>query len=926
MGTTSDETRPDPDLLLKRVNADAEKAGRARLKVWFGMAPGVGKTYAMLESARRLRDAGVDVVVGVVETHGRGDTAALAQGLEFLPPRTVDHRGTTLYDFDLDLAIQRKPKVLLVDELAHTNAPGGRHLKRWQDVLDLLDAGIEVHTTLNVQHVDSLNDIVREVTGVSVRETVPDHLLDRADEIELVDLAPDALLERLAAGKVYLGEQAARAAENFFRRGNLLTLRELALRKTADRVDADVQAWREAQASAPTAGARDKLLVCVGTRPGSAEVIRAARRLADRLRAPWIAVHVDASERAPLSDEARARVEGHMRLAESLGAETTFLAGQDAASTVVTFARRVHVTRILVGHRPRTRLSRITRHLRRTFVDTLLEVAGDLELHVVAEVLASKDGAAPDRTKELSPPRRSPPVDYAWAMLPVGVATAIGMLGRDALPQPDLVMLYLVGIMLIALRAGRGPALVASALSVVAYDICFVPPYYELAVSDWRHLLTFSTMFVVGFIISTLTSRLRMQDAASRAREARTAVLFGLSRDLAAADHARAIAATSVRHLSNIFECEASLFAGAQANATDAPLAMLATTTEAAFAPTDLAVVRWAFEHGRPAGIGADALPGAKVAAFPLGAEGVLVLRPRGTETEPPRGRSPAPLATTDLGRAESRHFAELCARQIAFALGRASMHDRARDASVRAETEEMRNALLSSVSHDLRTPLATITGSATTLRDAPTEVPAATRKELLDAICDEAMRLEHLVSNLLDMTRLDSGTVAPRREWVPTDELVGATLTRFERALGTRRIDIVIHPTARYLEVDPVLFGQLLGNLVENAEKYSPAGTPLRISFDRSLRGVEIAVADEGPGFTPGDELKVFERFYRGRDAASRGSGLGLAIARAIAHAHGGEMAAATRAGGGAIVSCLLPGELAAESPPDFLAARGDA
>lgn len=906
--TDGDDRRPDPDALLKRVQDAAAKEGRARLKIWFGMAPGVGKTYAMLEAARRTRESGVDLVVGWVETHGREETAALLRGLEVLPPRVASHRGARINDFDLDAALARKPAVLLLDELAHTNAPGGRHDKRWQDVLDLLDAGIDVHTTLNVQHVDSLIDVVKDVTGVAVRESVPDHILDRADEIELIDLPPDELLQRLAEGKVYLGEAASRALEHFFRRGNLLALRELALRRTADRVDADVRAWREEHAIAEAWASREKILVCVGATPENAEVIRAARRLADRLKAPWAAVHVEASDRPPLSDQGRARVEVNIRLAESLGAEVAWLSGQSTPETIVAQARRLHVTRIVVGKHLQRRFGRLRSLLRPTLVEALLAAAGDMEVDVVA--------CAPpaSRSPKLARERRAAPADYVFTSLGVALATAISLLGRDALAQPDVAMIYVASIMLVALRFGRGPSILAAAMSVLAYNFFFVPPHYSLGVADSRHWLTFFTMFSVGLLIGTLTLRLRRQEEAARERESRTSTLFSLARDLAAAADVRSIAATAVSHAARIFSGDAVIWSGhreGRGPESHTRLEMLAQSSERALAASEVAVAQWVLEHGRPAGIGADALPGALIACFPLeSGGGVLGLRPadaasfRGTET---------------------RHFAELFARQVALALTRAQLSEMAHSASIRAETEVMRSTLLSSVSHDLRTPLASITGAATTLRDADTTLIPSVRRELVEGICDEAVRLEHLVDNLLDMTRLDSGAVTPRPQWVPTEELIGAVLVRLERELAAREVVTRIAPKVAYLEVDPLLFGQLLGNLVENAIKYSPAQTSIEIEVEPSLRGVEIAVRDHGPGFSPGDEHRIFERFYRGQRGPAPGAGLGLAIAQAIAALHGGEMAAMTRAGGGAVVTCTLPPRAGAATPPGLSAPVGE-
>ncbi len=523
--------------------------------------------------------------------------------------------------------------------------------------------------------------------------------------------------------------------------------------------------------------------------------------------------------------------------------------------------------------------------LRPSFVDALIDLAGDIEVHVVP--FEARSEAAPAVVHE-----RSTALAYASSVAVVAFATALAQLAHAALALPDIVMIYLVAIMLVALRSGRGPSSLAAGLSVLAYNFFFVEPVLTFAVSDSRHFLTFGTMFAVGLLISALTLRLRRQEGAARAREARTSALFSLARDLGVATDVRGVAATAVHHAARTFEAQASIY-------IDSDLVALARSGEAPLEASDAAVVRWTMEHGRAAGLGADALPGARIGCLPLGNEApapVLALLPMGT---------------TSLRDNEVRHFAELFTRQVGLALGRARMSEAARHAAVRAETEEMRSALLSSVSHDLRTPLASITGAATALRDGPA-LAQGVRDELVQSICDEAIRLEHVVANLLDMTRLDSGAVTVNRAWVPTDELIGAVLVRFERELGARPVAVEVKPQVAALHVDPVLFGQLLGNLVENAIKYTPPNTPIEIAVEPSLRGVEIAVRDQGPGFLPGTEGQVFERFYRG-ESNIRGSGLGLAIARAIAHVHGGEIEALSRASGGAIVTCTLPAQFGA-------------
>lgn len=893
------EARPDPDALLRSVQAAEAKKARGRLKVFFGMAPGVGKTYAMLEAARRARAAGTEVVVGWVETHGRADTAALLDGLERLTPRHVEHRGRGLFELDVEAALARRPGLLLVDELAHSNAPGGRHPKRWQDVVDLVDAGLDVWTTLNVQHVESLNDVVAQVTGVRVRETVPDHVLDRADEIELVDLPPDELLVRLGEGKVYLPDQAERAAKSFFVRGNLLALRELALRRTASRVEADVQAYREEHGVHARWEAGERLLVCVGPDPASADVVRAARRMAERIPATWIAVHVEAPDRAPLSSEARARVNEHMRLAEALGAEVAWLSGSRAAEAIVEHARQHHVTRIVLGQTQRLRrfgpLRRLVGWFAGSLADDLMRKAGDVELLVVPAV-----GPGTPRAEDPAKPRprrETRPTDYAWAAVAVAVATALSWLGKHALEIPDVAMTYVLGIVLVALRFGSGPSLVASALSVACYDFFFVPPTMGFAVSDTRHLLTFATMFGIGAIISALAGRIRHQTEATRDREARTAALYKLVRDLSLASEADEVATIAATHASEAFACDVAVMT----RGADEDLAVLgASVAPVTVEPGTAAVARWVIDHHRAAGIGTDALPGAEVACFPLAAGsdilGVVVLRPRG---------APGRLVLENL---DQRHFLDLVVRQAALALARARATDQARAAALRARTEELRSSLLSSVSHDLRTPLASITGAATTLRD--TKVGGPMRQELVQQVIDEASRLERLVTNLLDMTRLEAGGLAPARDWVPIDELVGAAVTRLEAQLAGRPLKVELAGDLPLLHVDPVLLQQVLVNLLENALAYTPPGTAIDIAATRVGKRadrVALRVSDRGPGIPRGDEERIFERFQRG-PSKKAGAGLGLAICRGIVLAHGGTIRVEHVAGGGASFVVELP------------------
>ncbi len=877
--------RPDPDALLRRVSAEEAREKRAKLKIFFGFAPGVGKTYAMLESAQRLRAQGVDVVIGCVETHGRKETEERVAGLPVLPRRIVEHRGTRLEELDLEAALARKPALLLIDELAHTNAPGSTHLKRYQDVVDLLEAGIDVHTTMNVQHVEGLNDVVAQITQVRVRETVPDAIFDRADEIELVDVPPEELLQRLRAGKVYLGDQAARAAQHFFQHGNLLALRELALRRTADRVDAEMQAYREAHDIAQTWAAGERILVCISPSPASARLLRATRRMAAGLRAPWVAAYVEPSIAPPLTAADRERLDAHLYMAEQLGAEVVRLTGASTSEALLDYARTRNVTRILIGKPTHPRLRD---RLRGSLLDEIVRGSGEIDVLVMSGDVGTVPTVGPRE-----PERQSVrPAHWVWACAFVVLATVAAALARALLAAPDVVMLYLVMIMVVAVRQGRGPAILASALSVAAYDFFFVPPLFTFAVSDTHHVLTFAMMFGVGLVMSALTLRIRRQEQSALEREARTAALYAQSRDLATALDDAQSADILARHA--LRACEGGVAVHIQSRDGD-----LEKKAEQGTSPADSAeqgVARWALEHARPAGLGTDTIPGARHVCLPIlmsgKAIGVLAVAPRS-------------------GKAlsfDQRGFLEALARQAALSFERSRLAEAAKAASVRARTEEMRASLLSAVSHDLRTPLAAITGAATSLRDDGSKISVVQHDELVITICEEAERLERLVRNLLDMTRLDSGAMSVKREWVPLDDMVSGALTRLDHVLGEREVTTDWPADLPLLFVDPLLIEQVLLNLLENAAKYTPATSPLEVFACVQAKDLVIEIRDRGPGLSPSDLERIFEKFYRGSHVGISGVGLGLPICRGIADAHGGSLVAENRTGGGSVFRLTLP------------------
>jgi two-component system sensor histidine kinase KdpD len=878
--------RPDPDVLLRRVVTEEHRSKRGSLKVFFGFAPGVGKTYRMLQVARDLvADQKVDLVVGIVETHRRRETAALVLGLELLPRRVVDYRGHTLEEFDLDAALARKPSIILVDELAHTNVTGSRNAKRWQDVLELLNAGIDVFTTMNVQHVESLNDVIAQITRIQVRETVPDSVIDASDSLELVDITPEELVERLREGKVYLPEQAARAMAHFFQRGNLLALRELALRRTAQRVDADMLEYRQLQGDATKTPVGERILVCVGPAPSSGRLIRAAARLAAGLRCPWVAVYAEPPTLSSVNEGDRTQLEAHLRVAESLGATVARLTGERISTALLDYAKRHNVSRIVIGKPTHPRLRDLVYG---SLLNEVVRGSGDIDVHVI-----SGDDAPQDRS--LRRPVVKEEVHITHYLISSGlIALTLGvaLLLRTTLKLPDLEMLFLLVVMVTAISFGRGPSLFAAVLGVASYDFFFVPPYLTFAVADKRYVLTFGMMFGVGFVLSELTRRIKRQQNEAIAREERTAAHYALSRGLSLLDTAGKIGALAARHAADVFECSVTI-AGLTTSGT---LEILGSSSaNATLDDRELGVAKWAMEHLVVAGIGTETLPGSTTLCSPLvmrsNALGVVQLKPPNAH----------PLS------AEQRSFLDVFCRQVASAIDRVHLAEEARMSAVRAKTEEMRSALLSSVSHDLRTPLASITGAATALRD-DAQLRPATRSDLVSSICEQAERLERLVSNLLDMTRLQAGAISVKRDWIPLEELVGAALTRLESKLADRPVRISIAADLPWIHVDPVLLEQVLLNLLENACKYTPKSAAIDIGAKQEENAIIVAVTDYGTGVAAGSEARLFEKFYRGDNAGVSGAGLGLAICRGILDAHGGTIWAENATNAGLRVHVRVP------------------
>ena len=888
------DVRPDPDLLLAGIQREESRAKRGRLRIFFGASAGVGKTFSMLEAARAARTAGNDVVVGYVEPHGRPETERLLEGLEQLPTLPVRYRGVTRREFDLDAALRRRAAITLVDELAHSNLiegePRPRHAKRWQDIDEMLEAGLDVWTTLNVQHVESLNDVIAAITGVRQQETVPDRVLEDATEIELIDLPPDDLLERLRAGKVYVPEQVGAALERFFRKPNLLALRELALRQTADRVDAAAREYAGREPASKPWLARERFLIGVGPDEQAEELVRFGKRFADALDAEWIVVAVETPALLRLGEAGRDRRIEVLRLAESLGAEAVTLDGPTAASALLQYARTRNVTRVVVGEPKRRGLRTLWR---RSTVHELLAHAKGVDVSVIAR----REPAAPASARQR--PRLEPPAvhwdRYGWAVAITAACTGIALVMDPFFHGANLVMIYLLGAAVAGLRLGRGPATLVAVLNVICFNFFFVPPRLTFAVSNVQYVVTFVVMLAVALTIATLMANVRMQNRVAGARERRTALLYAMSRELAGTRGADNMVSVSVRHVGETFASRAAVLLPGPAGLLAAPVER---DDETAFVDPDLSIAQWVFDHGRPAGLGADALPGAPAIYLPLiGSErtlGVLAVLPSN------RRRVLLP---------EQRHLLETFAGQIALAIERAGLADAAEAARISAETEALRNTLLASISHDLRTPLAVITGASTALADPGLAIDPGSRAALARSIAARARDMSELISNVLDLMRFESGQVPLRREWETLDDMVGIALSRVEPRLGSRSVSVELPAELPPLHVDAVLFAQVLVNLLENAVKHTPDGTHVRIIGTTGDGQVSIAVEDDGPGLPPGDPDRLFAKFQRGRSEGDvAGAGLGLAICRAIVQAHGGSIGATGRDGGGARFVVTLP------------------
>ena len=874
------EHRPSPEALLEAARREERRVGK--LRIFVGAAPGVGKTYEMLLQAQARRKDGYDIVIGIVETHGRRETEALVAGLEVVPRRRILYKGQWLEEMDLDAIIARRPQIVMVDELAHTNVEGSRHPKRYLDVEELMSYGIDVYTTVNIQHIESLNDVVAQITHVRVRETVPDAVFDRADAVELVDLTPDDLIQRLKEGKVYVPKQAERALEHFFSPANLTALRELALRRTAERVDEELLNEMQAHAIQGPWPAGERILVCISEDPRCAGLVRYAKRLADRLHGPWVGLYVEGRRSLQLSEEERDRIADTLRLAEALGGEAITLpgAGRHIADDVIAYSQANNVTQIVIGKSARTRWFEI---LHGSVVHDLVRRSGNISVHVIAgdtiagQPIPKKSVRAAERDYPFDP------VPYLAALLTVVVALGLGEGIWQWVGRVNIDLVFLTAVVVVAVRFGLWPSLLASIASAVCYNAFFVAPYFRFTLSDPTNFSAFGFFTLVAILVSNVAARGRTQAMAAMERARTTEALYAFSRKLGGTATLDDVLWATAYQAALMLKVRVVLLLPEQ----DTIAVKAGYPPEDILDSADLAAAKWAWENDRTAGRGSDTLPGARRLFLPMhtgrGAVGVI-----GIDSD-----KPGPLLTPD-----QRRLLDALRDQAAVAIERVKLVEDMDRVERTAETERLRSALLTSISHDLKTPLAAVLGAAGTLRDLDQKLTSAEKADLLATIVDESERLNRFIANLLDMTKLESGAVTPNVALHDLGEIVGSALRRASRILSHHHVELELAPDLPMLEIDAVLFEQVLFNLLDNAAKYAPPETTIRIQSWRSGESVALRVLDEGSGIPAGDLEHIFDKFYRAQkaDQVRAGTGLGLAISRGFIEAMHGSIVAANR------------------------------
>jgi two-component system sensor histidine kinase KdpD len=885
--------RPSPEALLEA--AGREEGGVGKLRIFVGAASGVGKTYEMLQQARARKQDGYDIVIGVVETHGRKETEALLEGLEVVPRRRIEYKGQWLEEMDLDGIIARRPQIVLVDELAHTNAPGSRHPKRYFDAEELLSHGIDVYTTVNIQHIESLNDVVAQITHVRVRETVPDAVFDRADAVELVDLTPDDLIGRLKEGKVYVPKQAERALEHFFSPANLTALRELALRRTAERVDEQLLTQMQAGAISGPWAAGERILVCISEDPRAAGLVRYAKRLADRLHGPWIALYVEGRRSLQLDEEDRDRIADTLRLAESLGGEAVTIPSTDLriADDVIRYAQSYNVTQIIIGKSPRSRWFEI---LHGSVVHDLVRRSGNISVHVIAGD-AVAGAPIPKKTVRAAEGDVSlDPRPYLLALVAVALALGVSAAIQPWLGVENVDLVFLTAVVGVAARYGLWPSLVASVAASLCYNFFFLPPIYTFTIAGPTNVAAFFFFIVMAVLVSNLAARVRTQAVVAMSRARATESLYAFSRKLAGVGTLDDVLWATAYQTALMLKVRVVLLLPENGS----------IAVKAGYPPedildsADLAAATWAWDNNRPAGRGSDTLPGAKRLFLPMrtgrGAIGMV-----GIDSD-----KPGPLLTPD-----QRRLLDALIDQGALAIERVHLVEDMDRVKRTIETDRLRSALLTSISHDLKTPLAAVLGSASTLRDLADKLTEAEKADLLANIVDESERLNRFIANLLDMTKLESGAIVPNTAPHDLGEIVGSALRRASKILSRHHVELELAADLPMIELDAVLFEQVLFNILDNAAKYAAVGTTIRIQSWRDMDSVCLQILDEGDGIPAADLEKIFDKFHRAQkgDQVRAGTGLGLAISRGFVEAMNGTIAAANRTDRtGAVFTIKLP------------------
>ena len=889
------EHRPSPEALLEAARREESRVGK--LRIFVGAAPGVGKTYTMLETARARKRDGYDVVVAVVETHGRKETETLLEGLEIVPRRLVEYKGRSIAEMDLDGVIARRPQIALVDELAHTNAHGSRHPKRYLDVGEILNSGIDVYTTVNIQHIESLNDVVAQITRVRVRETVPDAIFDRAESVELVDLTPEDLIQRLKEGKVYIPQQAERALEHFFSPANLTALRELALRRTAERVDEQLLNEMQARAIQGPWAAGERVLVCVSEDPRSAGLVRATKRLADRIHAPWTAIYFETARSAQLNNLERDRIADTLRLAMNLGGETVTVPGgaRRIADDVIDYAHANNITQIVIGKSERSRWFEI---LHGSVVHDLVRRAGTINVHVIAgEELENE----PIPKKTIRTAERHEPIDprpYVFSLIAIAISLLVGEIIEPWFGLENVDLVFMTGIVAVAARYGLWPSLFASVVASLCYNFFFLPPLYMFTIADPKNVLAFVFFIVMAIIVSNVAARVQSQAVTAMTRARTTESLYSFSRKLAGVGALDDVLWATAYQVALMLKVRVVLL-----TPQDGSIEVAAGyPPEDILDDADLAAAKWAWQNNRAAGRGSDTLPGAKRLFLPMrtgrGPVGVV-----GIDSD-----KPGPLLTPD-----ERRLLDALIDQSALAIERVHLVEDMDRVKRTVETEHLRSALLTSISHDLKTPLASVLGAAGTLRDLSGRLSEAEKTDLLKTIIDESERLNRFIANLLDMTKLEAGAVVLNTSPHDLREIVGSALRRADKILAHHRVELELGGDLPMLNLDAVLLEQAVFNVLDNAGKYSSEGSTILIRSLRDRDSVVLEILDEGTGIPPEDLEHIFDKFYRVQksDHVRAGTGLGLAISRGFIEAMKGTIAATNRKDrSGAVFTIRLPAE----------------